>query len=234
MRFRGIKESIIKKEVAIWAENLNISHLLNRKSKKLSGGEAQRVSLARALALKPKILFLDEPFSALDAPTRVKLISDFQRVQRESKVTTLFVTHNLDEALILADRVVIIMAGEIRQVGTPHQVFTSPSDRDVANFVGVETIIPGVVTSLKEGLATVKVNGYTVEVVGKSKINQSVFVCLRPEDITIFKEYGNTCYKRPKSHFWSNNQHDSTPSIRTDNYRLWFSSGCIDYAYISH
>ncbi len=185
MRFRGIKELIIKKEVAIWAENLNISHLLNRKSKQLSGGEAQRVSLARALALKPKILFLDEPFSALDAPTRVKLISDFQRVQRESKVTTLFVTHNLDEALILADRVVIIMAGEIRQVGTPHQVFTSPSDRDVANFVGVETIIPGVVTSLKEGLATVKVNGYTVEVVGESQINQPVFVCLRPEDITI-------------------------------------------------
>ena len=137
------------------------------------------------MALRPKILFLDEPFSALDAPTRVKLISDFQRVQRESKVTTLFVTHNLDEALILADRVVIIMAGEIRQVGTPHQVFTSPSDRDVANFVGVETIIPGVVTSLKEGLATVKVNGYTVEVVEKMKINQSVFVCLRPEDITI-------------------------------------------------
>ena len=201
MRFRGIKESIIKKEVAIWAENLNISHLLNRKSKKLSGGEAQRVSLARALALKPKILFLDEPFSALDAPTRVKLISDFQRVQRESKVTTLFVTHNLDEALILADRVVIIMAGEIRQVGTPHQVFTSPSDRDVANFVGVETIIPGVVTSLKEGLATVKVNGYTVEVVGESKINQSVFVCLRPEDITIFLQIRKYLLQAPEITF---------------------------------
>jgi tungstate transport system ATP-binding protein len=187
MRFRGIKESRIKKEVEIWAENLNISHLLDRKSKQLSGGEAQRVSLARALALKPKILFLDEPFSALDSPTRVKLISDFQRVQHENHVTTLLVTHNLDEALILADRVAIIMAGRIRQVGSPHEVFTSPTDREVAQFVGVETIIPGVVSAYKDGLASVKVNGYTVDVVGEAQIKQSVFVCLRPEDITISK-----------------------------------------------
>src|SRR5665648_190343 len=185
MRFRGIKESIIKKETAIWAENLHITHLLNRKSKQLSGGEAQRVSLARAIALKPKILFLDEPFSALDSPTRVKLISDFQQVQHENRVTTLFVTHNLDEALILADRVAIIMAGEIRQVGTPHSVFTSPSDREVAQFVGVESIIPGVVSSWKDGLASIRVNGYTVDVVGEARIDQPVFVCLRPEDITI-------------------------------------------------
>lgn len=185
MRFRGKKESEIKKSVANWAEKLNITKLLRRKSRQLSGGEAQRVSLARALALDPKILFLDEPFSALDSPSRVKLISDFQKVQRENKVTTLFVTHNLDEALILADRVAIIVAGEVRQVGTPHQVFTSPKDRDVAEFVGVDTIIPGSVTALKDGLATVKVNGYTVEVVGEAQLNQNVFVCLRPEDITL-------------------------------------------------
>jgi tungstate transport system ATP-binding protein len=191
MRFRGIKESIIKKEVAIWAENLSISHLLNRKSKQLSGGEAQRVSLARAMALKPKILFLDEPFSALDSPTRVKLITDFQRVQHENRVTTLFVTHNLDEALVLADRVTIIMAGEIRQVGTPHEVFTSPTDHEVAQFVGVESIIPGVVTSWKEGLASIKVNGYIVDVVGEAQISQPVFVCLRPEDITISTDTGS-------------------------------------------
>ena len=197
LRFRGIKESDIKKEVAIWAENLNISHLLNRKSKQLSGGEAQRVSLARALALKPKILFLDEPFSAFDAPTRVKLIADFQRVQHENRVTTLFVTHNLDEALVLADRVAIIMAGKIRQVGAPHNVFTAPADREVAQFVGVESIIPGVVTSWQDGLASVKVNGYTVDVVGEAQIDQPVFVCLRPEDITISINTESTGIQRP-------------------------------------
>ena len=115
----------------------------------------------------------------------MKLIADFQRVQHENRVTTLFVTHNLDEALVLADRVAIIMAGKIRQVGAPHNVFTAPADREVAQFVGVESIIPGVVTSWQDGLASVKVNGYTVDVVGEAQIDQPVFVCLRPEDITI-------------------------------------------------
>jgi len=191
MRFRGIKESTIKKSVYYWAEQLNITHLLKRKSRQLSGGEAQRVSLARALALEPKILFLDEPFSALDAPTRAKLITDFQRLQKENHITTLFVTHNLDEAFILADWVAIVMAGEIRQVDSPQNVFTSPSDREVAQFVGVETIIPGIVTAVKEELVSVKVNGYQVEVVGEAPMNSNVLVCLRPEDVTLWKDNQN-------------------------------------------
>ena len=112
MRFRGIKEFTIKKSVEYWAEQLKITDLLKRKSRQLSGGEAQRVSLARALALEPKILFLDEPFSALDAPTRAKLITDFQRLQKENHITTLFVTHDLDEALILADRLRLSCQGK--------------------------------------------------------------------------------------------------------------------------
>ena len=188
MRFRGIKESIIKKSVAHWSEQLNISHLLKRKSRQLSGGEAQRVSLARALALEPKILFLDEPFSALDAPTRAKLITDFQLLQKDHHITTLFVTHDLDEAMILADQVAIIMAGGIRQVGSPVIVFSSPADQEVARFVGVETIIPGVVMAIKDELVTIKVNGYAVEVVGNAPVNSEVFVCMRPEDVTLWKD----------------------------------------------
>ena len=128
----------------------------------------------------------------MDAPTRAKLITDFQRLQKENHITTLFVTHNLDEALILADRVAIVMAGEIRQVDSPQNVFTSPSDRDVAEFVGVETIIPGVVTSVNQELVSVKVNGYQVEVVGVAPANANVFVCLRPEDVTLWKDNQNS------------------------------------------
>ncbi len=185
MRFRGRKENEIKKSVSYWANQLGIGDLLNRKSKQLSGGEAQRVSLARALAADPKILFLDEPFSALDAPSRAKLLTDFQRLQNENKVTTLLVTHDLDEALLLADRVVIIIAGKIRQMGIPDEVFTHPADLEVARFVGVDTIIPGVVKASSNGLTVVSVDGFELQMVADESVGRKVFVSLRPEDITL-------------------------------------------------
>lgn len=185
MRFRGKKESEIKKSVRYWAEQLNIEKLLRRKSRQLSGGEAQRVSLARALATEPKILFLDEPFSALDAPSHTRLISDFQRLQSENKVTTLLVTHDLDEALFLGDRVAIIIAGKVRQIGTPDVVFSQPADLEVAGFVGVDTVIPGEVRSCIDGLAVIGVDGVELEVVADEHVGRKVFVILRPEDITL-------------------------------------------------
>lgn len=188
MRFRGKNESEIKQSVKYWSDQLNIEQLLSRKSRQLSGGESQRVSLARALAADPKILFLDEPFSALDAPSRVRLISDFQRLQSENKVTTLLVTHDLDEALLLGDRVAIIIAGRIRQIGRPDQVFTQPADLEVAQFVGVDTIIPGVVQSNTHGLAVVSGDGFQVEVVAEVPVGRKVFVILRPEDITLVQQ----------------------------------------------
>ena len=188
LRFRGVRPAEIRKRVAYWLQQLAIAHLAGRKAHQISGGEAQRVSLARALALNPLLLFLDEPFSALDAPSRAQLITDFQRLQREKALTTLFVTHDQDEALLLADRVAVVMAGELRQMGTPHQVFAAPADDEVARFVGVETIIPGTALSGQEGLVSVAVNGYTLSVVGEAQTNQAVYVCLRPEDITLWLE----------------------------------------------
>lgn len=185
MRFRGKKEDEIKKSVSYWSHQLGIRELLKRKSRQLSGGEAQRVSLARALAADPKILFLDEPFSALDAPSRAKLITDFQRLQNENQVTTLLVTHDLDEALLLADRVVIIIGGKIRQVGKPDQVFTQPADLEVARFVGVDTIIAGTVKSSSNGLTVVSVDGFELQVVADERVGRKVFISLRPEDITL-------------------------------------------------
>ena len=186
LRFRHLNKAEIQRRVSYWLEKLEIAHLQKRKARQLSGGEAQRVSLARALALEPSILFLDEPFGALDAPTRTRLLLDFQRLQREQKTTTLFVTHDLDEALLLADRVAVVMAGELRQVGKPQHVFTGPVDREIAQFVGVETIIPGIVRDVQEGLALIQVNGFILEAVGEVQIGQTVFICLRSEDVTLW------------------------------------------------
>ena len=142
------------------------------------------MSLARAFALEPEVLLLDEPFSALDAPTRAALIDDFERIVRESGITTLFVTHDRDEALRLADRVAVLIDGEIRQVGSPAAVFGAPVDEAVAAFVGVENIWPARLSAAAQGVATYDVQGRALDVATAAAAPRALF-CVRPEEVTI-------------------------------------------------
>ena len=187
LRFRGRPKAEIESQVSRWLERLGIAHLSKRPARSLSGGEAQRVSLARAFALQADLLLLDEPFSALDTPTRMSLLEDFQTLVAETRQTAVFVTHDLEEALMLGDRVAVVLAGELRQVGRTDEVFAAPADPDVAAFVGVETIIPGHVLSCQDGLVRVATDGFQVEAVGETVAGREVYVCLRPEDITIWR-----------------------------------------------
>lgn len=186
LRFRGLPKAEIKPRVEVWAERLGITHLLHRPARRLSGGEAQRASLARAFVLQPALLLLDEPFSALDAPTRARLLSDLQALLHDTRITTVFITHDLDEALMLGDQVAVLLQGRLRQVGTPEQVFAAPSDSDVAAFVGMETIIPGRVTSYQEGQVIVEAQGRSFAAVGEVFAGHPVYLCLRPEDVTLW------------------------------------------------
>jgi tungstate transport system ATP-binding protein len=122
-------------------ENLNrfrIDHLRDRSARTLSGGEAQRTSLARAFAVQPEILLLDEPFGALDPPTREALMEDLQVVLRDTRTTTVFATHDRLEALQLSDRIAVMGKGRIIQIGSPQEVMGSPIDDFVASFVSVD------------------------------------------------------------------------------------------------
>jgi tungstate transport system ATP-binding protein len=141
LRFRGIARDEIRQKVPLWQERLGVGHLTKRRAGKLSGGEAQRVSLARALVLEPQLLLLDEPFSALDPPTRGRLLGDLGALLKETATTTIFVTHDLPEAAQLAGRIAVIIGNRLRQVGEPEKVFAAPADEDVAGFVnhGVRT-----------------------------------------------------------------------------------------------
>jgi len=186
LRFRHIAKEKIEAQVMLWLARLGISHLRDRLAQRLSGGEAQRVSLARALVLKPELLFLDEPFRALDAPTRADLLADFRNLLSDMSMTTVLVTHDLDEALLLADRVAIILEGGLRQCDAPEQVFSTPADADVAKFVGVDTVLPGKVTAVDDSQITVDVGGVKLEAVGQFTYGQQVLFCLRPEDITLW------------------------------------------------
>ncbi len=186
LRFRRTPKDEVNRRATHWIEALGITHLKNRQARSLSGGEAQRVSLARAFALEPDLLLLDEPFSALDTPTRLRLVEDFQALLAGIDLTTIMVTHSMDEALLLGDRVAVFLDGRLRQIGAPDVVFRAPSDPEVAAFVGVDVIIPGRVLTCVDGLATVAANGYQIEAVGDVKAGRPVYLLLRPEDITVW------------------------------------------------
>jgi tungstate transport system ATP-binding protein len=185
LKFRGLSRAEVKTRTNTWLERLEISHLKNRQGNRLSGGEAQRTSLARAFALQPELLFLDEPFSALDAPTRTRMLMDLHTLLSQTGITTVFITHDLDEALVLGDRVAVMLGGVLRQVGRPQDVFSSPSDAEVAAFVGVETVIAGTVAVSNNGQIMVEANGLNLEAVGDLPAGMQVLYCLRPEDITL-------------------------------------------------
>src|SRR4030095_14705874 len=121
LKFRGIPKDEIYSRVGRWIKALGVESLAKRRAGQLSGGEAQRVSLARAFVLEPELLLLDEPFAALDPPTRVKLLEDLSALLTEDHRTTVFVTHNLKEAAKAGDRVAIIVGGALRQGGTAKQ-----------------------------------------------------------------------------------------------------------------
>lgn len=172
-------------QVGAWLERLGITHLASRRARTLSGGEAQRTSLARAFALRPDVLLLDEPFAALDPPTRAELLGQLQDLLRQEACTTVFVTHDREEAMRLGDRVAVLVDGRVCQVGTPAEVFGRPVSEDVARFVGMETILPGRVLASQDGLLTVNVEGTPITALGKAGVGDPVFVGLRPEDITL-------------------------------------------------
>ncbi len=135
LKFRGVSKEEIQARIGKWAKQLDIESLLKRRAGQLSGGEAQRVSLARAFVLEPELMLLDEPFAALDPPTRAKLIEDLSALLKEDHRTAVFVTHNLSEATKLSHRIAVIVDGVLRQVGTAKQIKTKPADESVKAFL---------------------------------------------------------------------------------------------------
>ncbi|MBI3325357.1 MAG: ABC transporter ATP-binding protein, partial [Nitrospinae bacterium] len=138
LRLRGVPRQTILPRVEAWLHRLGILQHRRRQANTLSGGEAQRVNLARAFVLEPDAFLLDEPFAALDPPTRRALLQDLHQLLRETGVTTIFVTHDLTEVMSLADRVAVILGGRVVQLDTPEHVLTAPATEEVAAFVGLE------------------------------------------------------------------------------------------------
>ena len=176
------------------AEMLDVIHLPEMGSRyphQLSGGQQQRVALARALAIHPQVLLLDEPLSALDAKIRVELRTEIRRIQRQLGITTIYVTHDQEEALSLSDRIVVMNVGRVEQVGGPFQIYNYPATPFVASFVGTLNLLQATVRDPAEGVF--EVDGQTFRA-GCEKdglmAGQEVKLALRPEIISMDPEPG--------------------------------------------
>ena len=186
LELRGVGRAERVRRAGEMLARLGVWQLASRSARQLSGGEAQRVSIARALAVDPEILFLDEPFASLDAPTREALIADLARVLHERRVGTILVTHDRDEALSLADRVAVLVRGRVRQTDTADAVFSMPADPEVAAFVGVENVLPARVASVTDELTTLRVGDRLIEVTAIPPAGDDFpLLCVRPDDIVI-------------------------------------------------
>jgi len=185
LRIRGIKGPEIRAIAALQMARFGISHLADRSAKTLSGGEAQRTSLARAFATRPEILFLDEPFASLDPPTRESIIDDLERVLRETGITTVMATHDRYEAIRLSDRIAVMNGGRIEQAGSPEEIMNHPADEWIASFVGTETILAGKVAEKKGNALLISASGHSVEAVGEAVPGEDVVLCIRPENVIL-------------------------------------------------
>ncbi|SIT48908.1 fused maltose transport subunit, ATP-binding component of ABC superfamily; regulatory protein [Paraburkholderia ribeironis] len=189
LKLAGTKKPEIDSAVRNAAKILHIDHLLERKPKQLSGGQRQRVAIGRAITRKPKVFLFDEPLSNLDAALRVKMRLEFARLHDELKTTMIYVTHDQVEAMTLADKIVVLSAGNVEQVGTPNELYHAPANRFVGGFIGSPKMnfLEGTVHSLgQEGIviryATGQMQLAAVEA-GHARVGDKVSMGVRPEHL---------------------------------------------------
>jgi tungstate transport system ATP-binding protein len=185
LKIRGFTKNDSHERAMKYLSMLRIEHLAGRSARKISGGEAQRTSLARAFAIEPEIIFLDEPFSSLDPPTRHDLIDDLERIVEATGTTTVMVTHVEFEAMNLSDRIMVMNGGEIVQTGSPSAVMHCPANEYVARLVGMETILSGTVAECDSESVVLSVSGKIISALGQAHPGETVNCCIRPENIAI-------------------------------------------------
>jgi iron(III) transport system ATP-binding protein len=193
LRVRRASNAVIKERTMRALELVGLPHLAERYATKLSGGQRQRVALARAIVYEPRVILFDEPLSNLDAKLREQMRIELVRMQHEVGITSIYVTHDQAEALVMSDRVVVMDKGTIQQIGDPQAIYAQPANTFVANFIGVANLIPGILLGrsgefcdleipLGEGRAPLRLRAAGAE---GARERQPLTLSLRPEDIAV-------------------------------------------------
>jgi putative spermidine/putrescine transport system ATP-binding protein len=192
LKVAGENREAIEARVSEMLKLIGLSELGSRYPFQLSGGQQQRVALARALAVRPRVLLLDEPLSALDAKIRVSLREEMRAIQKQLGITAIFVTHDQEEALSISDRVVVMHQGVADQIGTPFEIYNRPATRFVAQFVGTLSMLEAVVTDQAKGevqAAGAKISG--LKLPASAAKGSRLTLALRPEAVSLKGEKGD-------------------------------------------
>lgn len=183
LKMKGVGRAERKREALAVLDLVGLAHLADRGASLLSGGQMQRVALARSMAMSPSVLLLDEPLSNLDARLRDDLRVELRRIQSERGLTSLYVTHDQQEALALADHIAIMQEGRISQLGTPEQIYDTPASASIAQFLGVTNVFSVTAGSTSRAL---KLDGTSTVLSSNHPVpSSSASVCIRPEDIAV-------------------------------------------------
>jgi iron(III) transport system ATP-binding protein len=185
LRLRKLGAAEIARRMREGLAKVNLSGLESRYPGQLSGGQQQRVALARALVLNPDILLLDEPLSNLDAKIRVQVRAEIRKLQQELRITTIYVTHDQEEALSLSDRVAVMKDGRVLQVGVPKELYERPRTRFVADFVGTNNLLPGQVRERRGERLFVETGVGRLEAIPNAAITDRCVLAIRPENVAI-------------------------------------------------
>lgn len=188
LKSRKVKAAEIKKRVARVLELARLSGYEKRTPDQLSGGQQQRVGLARAMVIEPQVLLMDEPLSNLDAKLRVEMREEIRDIQSQLGTTTIYVTHDQEEALVISDRIAVMNSGIIQQVGTAWEIYKEPANTFVASFVGNMNFLEGEVVASDNGFIELAVDQHTVKASTPEAPVKAVRMAVRPEDLSISSE----------------------------------------------
>jgi putative spermidine/putrescine transport system ATP-binding protein len=192
LKVAGKPKAEIQERVMEMLSLIKLEHLADRYPYQMSGGQQQRVALARALAPKPEVLLLDEPLSALDAKIRISLREEIRQIQQKLGITTIFVTHDQEEALSISDRIVVMNAGRADQIGTPFDIYNKPETRFVASFVGTLNMIDATVIDPANGKASIGDQHVSLaDQLLQNKAGEKISLALRPEAASLIRGEGH-------------------------------------------
>ena len=185
LRMKGRPKAEIEKKVADALSLVRLQTQAEKLPGQLSGGQQQRVAIARAIVIEPPLVLMDEPLSNLDAKLRIEMRQEIRRIHNQLGATTIYVTHDQDEALSLADRIVVLRDGMIRQVGAPEDLYARPAHLDVADFMGYRNKISGPVTSRTADRVTISVGDTMLDGIAREPIENMATIAIRPDDMTV-------------------------------------------------